>query len=191
MKTLTQTLTFLCLLCSFSSFAQSDTTKAGKTFRPIEERKNEIKLGAVKMIAGPILDIEYERILTPYSSLGGNVVADLGENNYLYNFSLTPYYRMYFTQNKEYGTKGFFAQAFMGYYTGDYTEYNYNYTAYLFNTGEKKWNSFGAGLSVGSKWINKQGFVFQLVFGIGRNFTNKDYIDNIIFQGDAYIGYRF
>lgn len=189
MKTLTQTLTFLCLLCTLSGFSQADTTKSGKPFRPIEDRRNELKLGAVKLIAGPILDLEYERVLTGYSSLGGNMVVNLDNDDDFYNFSVSPFFRMYFTQSREFGSKGFFAQAFMGYYTGKDYDYNYDfpYTEYE----EKTWNSFGAGLSIGSKWVNKQGFVFQLVIGIGRNIIGDDFADDIIFQGDAYLGYRF
>lgn len=187
MKTLTTTLTFLCLLCAFSGYSQTDSTKMDKPHRPIEDRKNELKLGAIKLIGGPIIDIEYERVLTKYSSVGGNMVATLSDDVYIYDFSLSPYFRMYFTQNKEYGTKGFFAQAFMGYYTGK--EYTYDYFAQ--QSSDENWSSFGAGLSVGSKWVNKQGFVFQLVVGLGRNFTDNDYIGDMIFQGDAYIGYRF
>ncbi len=192
MKLIT-TITFLCLLCTLSGFSQSEDTETEKVIRPIEIRKNEIKLGALKMIGGPILDLEYERILTGYSSLGMNMVADLGDNNYLYDFSLTPYFRMYFTQSKEYGTKGFFAQAFMGYYAGKDYVYNYNGPGYPYYPVEKEvnWNSFGAGLGIGTKWVNKQGFVFQLVIGIGRNFIDNGYAEQILFQGDAYIGYRF
>ena len=189
MKLIT-TITFLCLLCTLTGFSQSEVTKTEKIIKPIEIRKNEIKLGAVKMIAGPILDLEYERIITGYSSLGINLVADLNDDNYFYDFSLTPYFRMYFTQAKEYGTKGFFAQAFMGYFTGK--EYVYDYNGPGYPAGEEiNWNSFGAGLSIGTKWVNKQGFVFQLVAGIGRNFIDNGYADQIFFQGDAYIGYRF
>ena len=187
---LTRTITFLCLLCTISGFSQTEVTETEEIFRPIEIRKNEIKLGAVKMIAGPVLDLEYERVLSGYSSLGINMVAVLGDDNYLYDFSLTPYFRMYFTQAKEYGTKGFFAQAFMGYYNGKGYIYDYNGMGYPAEE-EVKWNSFGAGLGIGTKWVNKQGFVFQLVIGIGRNFTDNVYSEQILFQGDAYIGYRF
>ncbi len=190
MKFITSIITFVCLLFTFSGFSQSDTTKTEKIYVPVEARKNEIKLGAVKMIAGPILDLEYERILTGYSSIGINMVADLGDNNYLYDFSLTPYFRMYFTQSKEYGTKGFFAQAFMGYYSGKEYSYDYNGPGSPVEN-EINWNSFGAGLGIGTKWVNKQGFVFQLVAGIGRNFIDNGYAQQIVFQGDAYIGYRF
>lgn len=185
------TITFLCLLCTLSGFSQSEDTETEKIIRPIEIRKNEIKLGAVKMIAGPVLDLEYERILTGYSSLGGNIVAALSDDNYLYDFSITPYFRMYFTQSKEYGTKGFFAQAFMGYYNGtDYVYYYDGPQGYPVED-EVNWDSLGAGLGIGGKWVNKGGFVFQLVIGIGRNFIGDTYVQEILFQGDAYIGYRF
>lgn len=191
MKAIITTITFFCLLCSFSGFSQADTTNTEKPYRPLEIRKNELKLGAVKLIAGPILDLEYERVLSSYSSLGANMVVALSDGVFMYDFSLNPYFRMYFTQSKEYGSKGFFAQAFMGYYTGKDYFYDYNANNGFGQSEERNWNSFGAGLGIGTKWVNKHGFVFQLVFGIGRNFIGDVYAQEIILQGDAYIGYRF
>ena len=46
------------------------------------------------------------------------------------------------------------------------------------------------GLSLGKKWINTSGFVFEFKFGAGRTLLgNAD--SDVIIKGDFYIGYRF
>ena len=191
MKYLPIATTLLCLLLALSGYSQTENTGTDPSSRSFADRKNEIKLGAVKLIAGPILDLEYERALNSSSSLGANVVANLSEDEFLYDFAFTPYFRMYFTESREYGTRGFFAQAFMGYSSGTDYDYDYDPNSGIYEELEQNWNSLGAGLGVGTKWVNRHGFVFQLVFGLGRNFIVNDYAPEIFLQGDAYIGYRF
>ncbi len=148
MKYLPTTLTFLCLALAFSGFSQTEKTETDVPNRPVADRKNEIKLGAVKLIAGPILDLEYERALNSSSSIGANVVANLSEDEFLHDFAFTPYFRMYFTESREYGTKGFFAQAFMGYSSGKDYDYDYDSNTGIYEEYEQNWNSLGAGLGV-------------------------------------------
>ena len=96
------------LINSFHCYSQENLLKSGSNIKQsIENRKHEIKIGALKALCGPILDIEYERILNKYSSFGGNTIINFNQGTYLYNFLLSPFYRMYFTQVEEYGTKGF------------------------------------------------------------------------------------
>lgn len=170
------------LINSFHCYSQENLLKSGSNIKQsIENRKHEIKIGALKALCGPILDIEYERILNKYSSFGGNTIINFNQGTYLYNFLLSPFYRMYFTQVEEYGTKGFFAQGFLSYYTGK------NNIIY----DNKKFNSFGIGFGIGKKWVNKQGFVFQFVLGGGRTISGGYSAPEYIFQGDISIGYRF
>ncbi|MEK6153970.1 hypothetical protein WIW50_11945 [Flavobacteriaceae bacterium 3-367] len=151
---------------------------------PIEDRANELKIGLVKLLAGPILDLEYERIANTYTSYGGNIVFNVGENYFEYDFSLSPFYRIYFTERKQYGTKGLFIQGFMGYYTGE--DYYYYHNSHL-----KKYHSFGAGVGLGWKWVNKQGFVLQFLVGGARTIAGGRRAPEGLFQGDLSVGYRF
>lgn len=189
MKNITLSLTMIFLLCVISGFSQTDSTDGNKEYRPLEERKNELKLGAVKLILGPILDLEYERIFSKYSSLGGNMVINLNPDNNYNTFSFSPYYRMYFSRQRDYGTSGFFAQGFMGYYTGKSDEIYMDGFNPVYD--EDSWNAFGAGLSLGGKWVNKQGFSFQIIGGIGRMISGDDLVTDVVFQGDLFVGYRF
>ena len=158
---------------------------------PIEHRANELKIGVIKLLAGPILDLEYERILNKYTSYGGNIVAQLGGNDYQYDFSISPFFRIYFTETKEYGSKGFFAQAFMGYYRGR-SDYYYIGDGFHYLDGRtKRFNVLGAGFGIGKKWVNKQGFVLQISAGGGRTIGGKNSAPEGLFQGDFAVGYRF
>jgi hypothetical protein len=46
-------------------------------------------------------------------------------------------------------------------------------------------------LSVGKKWVNSSGFVFELLVGAGRTIGGNNYVPEGIFRGDLNIGYRF
>jgi hypothetical protein len=48
------------------------------------------------------------------------------------------------------------------------------------------------GLAVGMKWINRSGFVFEILLGAGRNITGNDnVVPEAFFRGDFNLGYRF
>ncbi len=180
------------LLGSFVGTAQevrSDMDKEAPI--SIENRANELKVGAVKLLAGPILDLEYERILSKFTSYGGNIVVQLEKNTYLYDFSISPFFRMYFTETKEYGSKGFFAQAFIGYYWGEGQYYDIHDDIYYFDGRTKRFNVFGTGFGIGKKWVNKQGFVLQILMGGGRTIGGKTTAPGELFHGDVAVGYRF
>jgi len=172
----------LIIISSFHCYSQENLSQtSSNTKLTIENRKHEIKLGVIKALAGPILDFEYEQILNKYSSFGGNTIINFNQGNYLYDFSLSPFYRVYFTETTEYGSKGFFAQAFLGYYNGE-NNIDFDY---------KKFNSIGIGFSIGKKWVNKHGVVFQLLIGGGRTISSTESAPKAIFQGDIFVGYRF
>lgn len=172
---------FTLLFVSVITFGQEDSSEIEST-QSSRNKNHEIKLGVIKALAGPFLDIEYEYNLNKYSSVGGNLGINLNDDDFIYDASLSSFYRMYFTEGKEYGTKGFYAQGFLGYYTGD---------SNVFNLEETKFNTFALGFGVGRKWTNKQGFVFQAGIGVGRTLGGGQSTPSAIVQGDLYIGYRF
>ena len=172
-------LIFITLLFTTTSFCQDKTEPVQKS---IFDKKHEIKLGAVKLIAGEILEFTYEYINSKNFSFGSSVLVNFdNESGYSENFSLTPFARMYFQESQEYGAKGFFVEAFLkyisrkDYYYGNSTNYN---------TGSY-------GLSLGKKWINSSGFVFETLIGFGRNTTKATNMPDASFRGDLFIGYRF
>lgn len=149
---------------------------------------NEIKLDLIDIIAYPAFNITYEKIKNPYNSFGASLFINFsGEVNadWVDNFSLTPFYRFYFFNKKDYGGAGFFAEVFSKFSSGK-TEYNIYYEDQP--SGIPRWESdtisqfdIALGASIGQKWVNKMGWTFEINFGLGRFITNN--------QTDDYNGY--
>jgi len=93
----------LTLLISFVSFSQKDEKQ------DIFNRKHEVKLGAVKLLTGGIFEATYEYVQDKNKGFGISLLVNFDKNNdYLENYSITPFYRMYFQTYEDYGAKGFF-----------------------------------------------------------------------------------
>ena len=77
---------------------------------------NELKVDLLDLIANTSIDVTYEKINDPYSSYGASIYLNLSGDNTSSNwsdlFSLTPYYRFYFFNKRDYGGAGFFAEIF-------------------------------------------------------------------------------
>jgi len=155
--------------------------------KEIDSLRNEMKLGALSLLAGPALNVEYERIISKYSSFGGNLFVGLNNVDYQYNFAISPYYRMYFSRSREYGTKGFFVQGFASFLVGDNQRTDFYFDA----TDKKKYSDAALGFALGTKWVNKGGFVFQICFGVGRTLGFSDYSPEFVAIGDLSVGIRF
>ena len=94
--------------------------------------QNEFKLDLLDLLASPSFDITYERIKDPYSSFGVSMYVNLTDDNSSVNwvdqFSLTPFYRFYFFNKKDYGGAGFFAEIFSKFSSMKYDVEYYNYS---------------------------------------------------------------
>ena len=161
-------------------------------------KKHELKIGAIKLLAGPILDISYERIHSESFTYGISLLGNLAGNDNYYDedFSVTPFARMYFTEPKYYGAKGFFVEGFAKFITGSaYTGYTEEYVDnngnYFYMDKRDNYTAGAAGIALGWKWINKAGFVFEILAGGGRNFGGNSYTPDATFRGDFNLGYRF
>jgi hypothetical protein len=175
----------LLTIISFSSFSQENSSENVKS---LSDRKHEIKIGGIKLLAGPIFEGTYEYIYSKDVTFGSSMLIDLQkENIWDENFSLTPFVRFYFQETKEYGAKGFFAEGFAKIAAGKnelYQEFSSNYETENFTAA-------ALGLSVGRKWVNHSGFVLETLIGIGRTLGNSDFAPDALFRADLNIGYRF
>ena len=107
--------------------------------------KNEIRLNAFDLILHPALSISYERLVNESNGYGISLFANFGDNNTSYqNFSLTPYYRFYFLNRKDYGASGLFVEAFSSFSSVDFNE-NSNSDSSEFQ--------FSMGVGLGKKWV--------------------------------------
>lgn len=180
----------LLLMTSLISFSQEAESK-----KDIFERKHELRLGAVKLLSGGIFETSYEYIKDSNQGYGASLLVNFDSGNeYLENYSITPFYRMYFQTYEDYGAKGFFVEGFVSFFGGDNEDYYY--FGPDFSGGSSTFiegNNFfdiSIGLALGKKWINSAGFVFEVKVGAGRNLLNNADID-ALFKGDLYLGYRF
>lgn len=150
-------------------------------------RKNEIMIDPIVLVAGPLLNVTYERLLSENSGIGLNALAYLGsEDDKFTQFS--PYYRMYF--GKKYAA-GFFVEGFVPITTTDYDQYDYVYGQYEYNRVEKNVTAVGIGVGFGGKWITRNNILFEVSGGIGRLFGDHDKVLELTPKGVLGIGYRF
>lgn len=184
-------LTSLLLMTIAVSYSQEEE----KSSKPILERKHELKIGTIKLLAGPIFEGTYEYIQDSNTGFGASVLFNLNsENDYFEDYSLTPFYRMYFQSNEDYGAKGFFVEGFTTFFGGrefiDYYEDIDGDGFDDFRQDNDKFFDIAIGISLGKKWINTRGFVFETRIGVGRNLLGNSEI-GLIVKGDLYVGYRF
>ena len=171
--------------------------------------KNEIKIDLLDILFQPALSISYERIIDSYSSFGGDVFINFNNNALEFNwsdrFSISPFYRFYFLNKKDFGGAGFFAELFSKFSFGEHTV-EYLYDDYI-ELSEESTFDIAFGIGVGKKWINKKGITFEIMLGIGRYLLGEtgrsedmplgvdeviyDNRPEVTFKGGLSIGKRF
>ncbi|EAQ99747.1 DUF3575 domain-containing protein [Maribacter sp. HTCC2170] len=154
--------------------------------------KHELKINASNLIAFQFLDFSYETLLNEESSLGLGVLVNVGDDNFLdeyRTFSLTPYYRQYFSRKY---AKGFFVEGFGMLNSGKEEYYVYDEINGVDYINDDKYTDFALGISVGGKFVTNRGFVAEIYGGIGRNLIGANqYFSEIVGRGGISIGYRF
>ena len=95
-------------------------------------------------------------------------------------FSLTPFYRFYFFNKKDFGGSGFFSEIFSKFGFGKHDVEYYNYNPNNDGPGIDYWEvveedyfDIALGAAIGNKWINKKGWTFEISFGVGRFLLNS------------------
>ncbi len=153
--------------------------------------RDEFKINAFNLIAFTYMDLSYERLLHEEASLGVSVLFNVGNDNeildYFRNFSITPYYRQYFS--KQYA-EGFFVEGFGMLNSGEDYYYSFDDQGNETNSGET-YTDFALGVSVGGKFVTKRGFIAEIYTGLGRNLLGDDTAPEIVSRGGISLGYRF
>ncbi len=179
-----------CLLLSSLSWSLYGQDPQEEIFN----KRSELRINALALLAGPALDISYESNISSSSGLGGSLFLNFSGDNYgSQNFSLSPFYRFYFFDLKDYGARGFFVETFTSFasvesydrYSGDLPGGNY--------TEPEQENLFqwSLGFAAGRKWINRAGFSFEFFLGLGRYLLNTDNMDEVHPRIGASLGKRF
>ena len=176
---------------------EKEGTKESKYPQDVD-KKYELKINAFNLIAFAAIDISYERLINANSSYGVSVFYNFSDyaNNYITlpkKFSITPYYRWFFSENKY--ARGFFIEGFgmLNTYQDDYS-YNYNGNYGKIETQ----TSFALGISVGGKFVITEGFTAEVLAGVGRNLIKgeskegyQDFQNEVIGRFGISLGYRF
>ena len=189
------TLLLLLTLLSLHFTAQEKEGTKQSKYPENVEKKYELKLNAFNLIAFAAIDISYERLINANSSYGVSVFYNFSDyaNNYITlpkKFSITPYYRWFFSENKY--ARGFFIEGFGMLNTYQDFYYTYNYNSYETQT------SFALGISVGGKFVITEGFTAEVLAGVGRNLIKgeslesyQDFQNEVIGRFGISLGYRF
>ncbi|MFV8269231.1 DUF3575 domain-containing protein [Flavobacterium sp. GT2N3] len=174
----------LCLSSFLFGFGQEKET--------VDFKRNELKVNALLLVIGAG-EFTYERLLNEESGVGVSLFFNYDDQFYT-KFSLTPFYRFYFSKKP---AAGFFVEGFG--MLNSYDSYIYNNNLYdpynpnnSYNSNIENRTDFALGFGMGSKWINKKGFLFEINAGVGRNLFNSDDTNNeIVGRGGITLGYRF
>jgi hypothetical protein len=117
--------------------------------------QQEIKLDIADALVIRSLEFSYEKYLTEESSFGVSVLFNLAKEEVLFRYNenmvITPYYRHYFTTDKQWN---FFGEGFLGINSGN---------------SENKYTDGALGLAVGTKYVASGGLVIDFYGGVGRN----------------------
>ena len=168
------------LFICFNLSGQSDNESLS-----IFEKHHEVKVGVVKILAGPIFEGTYEYVKDRNMGYGASLLINFDtKNNYFEDFSIAPFFRMYFDRDEQYGAKGFFVETFLSLYSGK------DNLDYIGDNKDESYFDTALGFALGQKWINSGGFIFEIKLGVGRNLLGNAAVD-AIFKGDFSIGYRF
>lgn len=156
------------------------------------EQQNDIMLSPIELIAAPMINVSYERLLSENSGVGVNGMFYLGNNNDDYRFTqISPYYRMYF--GKKYAA-GFFVEGFAPITMTKDTYYDF-YAGPGYSSSslrEDKNTTVGIGVGFGGKWVARKNIIFEASTGIARRFgTDSKHDSAITGKGMLGIGYRF
>ncbi len=160
-----------CLLCATFLSAQNDNQSV---------KKSEIKINGLYLILGGF-EIDYEHILNEESSIGLSVAAFFDDDT-IYNWGVTPHYRLFFGKER---AQGFFVEGHASVFSWEPYVYNNQGTG-----GKETHTSAGVGLAVGGKFKTGRDVVVEVFGGVGRMFKTIDY-DSVYPRFGINIGKRF
>lgn len=181
-------LTFIFLGISFIAISQDLPEQEDID---LDKKSHEIRIDAIEGLIVPAIDLSYEYLISKYSGAGISVFFNLSSEVESYqNFAITPYYRQYFFNKKDFGARGFFGEGILQYASGKDFDY-INFQDDTFEEVEETWTAFGIGFAIGQKWVSNNGFVLEISVGGGRNLGNTDIAPEGFFRGGIAVGYRF
>ena len=152
--------------------------------------QNELRFDFFSLLAYDSFSATYERMNDTSTAYGVSMLINFGEDNELNdNFAVTPYFRIYFLESEDYGGYGFFAEVFSKFAFGE-SEVNLDNISYV----DENYFDVALGVALGRKWINRKGYSFEILIGLGKNLLyDNDQLDRSETMGrfSVSIGKRF
>ena len=152
--------------------------------------QNELRFDFLSLLAYDSFSATYERMNDTSTAYGVSMLINFGEDNDLNdNFAVTPYFRIYFLESEDYGGYGFFAEVFSKFAFGE-SEVNLDNISYV----DENYFDVALGVALGRKWINRKGYSFEILIGLGKNLLHdNDQLDRSETMGrfSVSIGKRF
>lgn len=150
------------ILSTLFAIVYALNVSAQDTFPPGSEGNSELKINMLYLVF-EIVEMEYERILTPDVSVGlaANYWLSNTENM---NYTLLPYFRLYPAHKLR--ASGFFVEANMavlGYDQMIVAERNG-----VLSVQEEPQVRFGGGFALGGKFVANSGLFCEVSAGVGR-----------------------
>ncbi|MGY5355371.1 DUF3575 domain-containing protein [Wenyingzhuangia sp. IMCC45467] len=150
----------------------------------ISAQNNEVKVDILDILLLRTLDVSYENQLNDEASVGVSVFINFEpkKNNFRYNedFQITPYFRQFLTD-----TGGFdiFGELFGTLNFAETKEDEFGET--------KNYSDFALGLGAGAKHVSRNGYIFELNAGVGRNLFNSSVSREFVPRFGISVGKQF
>ncbi len=173
-------------ICCIAAFNLGQAQQNDDSF----QSRNELKANVSNLIVLSFADVAYERVLNEESSIGIGILSNINQSSdsdfldAYREFSITPYYRQYFSSGY---AKGFFVEGFGMLNSGDDWEF---YDGSDSNV-DTNYTDFALGVSLGGKFVTRRGFLVEVYGGLGRNLLDADYSPEVVGRGGVSLGYRF
>jgi len=146
--------------------------------------QQEVSIDIADALVMKTLEFSYEYYIGPQNSIGISALFNFNDSNsdFTYNEDtmVTPYFRHYFTNNRNWN---YFGELFLGINSGE-KQINSS------RDNTKKYTDGAVGVSVGLKYISNGGLVVSPLLGLGRNMFSEDSYE-VVPRAGLNIGYRF
>ena len=140
---------------------------------------NELRVNFFDLLVLPGFHGYYERIIDENSSYGTGLFINFSDNLssdiVQRRFAISPYYRLYFLNRRDYGAKGLFVELFSSFASAKDMDDDDLYDVYYDDFDDRD-NIFrvSVGATIGRKWITRSGYTFEPFIGIGRYLDSQD-----------------
>jgi hypothetical protein len=171
----------LVLLLFLSTLLVAQEKEKEEKYPQDVNKKHEVKINALTLLAAKWIDVSYERLIDEESSFGTAVTLNTDSDVSDLNYAITPYYRRYFSGKF---ARGFFVEGFGMLFSA-------NDNSFLFGSNNNEdVTGLALGIAVGGKFVSYKGFTTELILGVGRNFLESNNNEAVGRLGIS-VGYRF